>query len=154
MADDALRFIDLFAGIGGIRLGFERACRSARLGSRCVYTADIDPHACEIYRKNFPKDDHSPLNDVTQLIDFEKTLGRVDVVLGGFPCQAFSIAGSKRGFEDTRGTLFFDVARIIKDRAPKAFILENVKGLVMHRGGKTLARIIDILKYDLGYAST
>jgi DNA (cytosine-5)-methyltransferase 1 len=154
MADDALRFIDLFAGIGGIRLGFERACRGARLGSHCVYTADIDPHACEIYRKNFPKDDHSPLNDVTQLTDFEGTLGRVDVVLGGFPCQAFSIAGSKRGFEDARGTLFFDVATIIKDRTPKAFILENVKGLVMHRGGKTLTRIIEILKDELGYAST
>jgi len=154
MAEDALRFIDLFSGIGGIRLGFERACRDARLQSRCVYTADIDAHACEIYRKNFPKDDHDPRNDVTALADFENVLGRVDVVLGGFPCQAFSIAGAKRGFEDARGTLFFDVARIIEDRRPRAFILENVKGLVMHRGGRTLKRIVDILKHDLGYMST
>jgi DNA (cytosine-5)-methyltransferase 1 len=154
MAEDALRFIDLFSGIGGIRLGLERACRDARLQSRCVYTADIDEHACEIYRKNFRKDDHDPRNDVAALADFEKVLGRVDVVLGGFPCQAFSIAGAKRGFEDARGTLFFDVARIIEDRKPRAFILENVKGLVMHRGGRTLTRIVDILKHDLGYKST
>jgi DNA (cytosine-5)-methyltransferase 1 len=107
-----------------------------------------------MYRKNFQGDGHDPKSDVTKVTDLETTMGRVDIVLAGFPCQAFSIAGSKRGFEDTRGTLFFDVARIIEDRQPKAFILENVKGLVMHRGGRTLTRIIDILRYDLGYRST
>lgn len=154
MAEDALRFIDLFCGIGGIRLGFERACSAARMQSECVYSADIDDHACAMYRKNFAGDGHDPKSDVTKVTDLTKAMGRVDIVLAGFPCQAFSIAGSKRGFEETRGTLFFDVARIIEDRKPKAFILENVKGLVMHRSGRTLKRIIDILTHDLGYLST
>jgi DNA (cytosine-5)-methyltransferase 1 len=154
MDDQTLRFIDLFAGIGGIRRGFELACAEHKLPCECVYTADIDPHACEIYRKNNPKDTHEPLHDVTKIDDYAATMGRVDIVLAGFPCQAFSIAGAKRGFEDTRGTLFFDVAKIIEDRRPKAFILENVKGLVLHRGGRTLRRILEVLKYDLGYAST
>ena len=154
MAEGALRFIDLFCGIGGIRLGFERACGAARIKAECVYSADIDDHACAMYRKNFAGDRHDPKSDVTTLTDLNKAMGHVDIVLAGFPCQAFSIAGSKRGFEETRGTLFFDVARIIEDRKPRAFILENVKGLVMHRGGRTLRRIIDILKHDLGYRST
>ena len=141
MAEDALRFIDLFCGIGGIRLGFERACSAARMQSECVYSADIDDHACAMYRKNFAGDGHDPKSDVTKVTDLTKAMGRVDIVLAGFPCQAFSIAGSKRGFEETRGTLFFDVARIIEDRKPKAFILENVKGLVMHRSGRTLTSL-------------
>jgi DNA (cytosine-5)-methyltransferase 1 len=154
MDDHTLRFIDLFAGIGGIRRGFELACAQHGRPCECVYTADIEPFACEIYQKNYPHDSHSPLNDVTRIDDYGHAMGRVDVVLAGFPCQAFSIAGAKRGFEDTRGTLFFDVAKIIEDRKPQAFILENVKGLVMHRGGRTLRRILEVLRYDLGYAST
>jgi DNA (cytosine-5)-methyltransferase 1 len=160
-----LRFIDLFAGIGGIRRGFELAASAAGISTQCCYTAEINEPACAIYRKNFPDDDHDPLHDVTALFSLQageeqindalnSKMGPVDVVLAGFPCQAFSIAGAKKGFEDTRGTLFFNVAKVIQNRLPAAFILENVKGLVIHRGGRTLSRIIEVLKDELGYAST
>jgi DNA (cytosine-5)-methyltransferase 1 len=144
-----LNYIDLFAGIGGIRLGFQNAGDFHNVSTKCVYTSDINVHSCKTYTKNFPNDDHSPLNDIT-LID-EEQMPDFDVVLAGFPCQAFSIAGKRGGFEDTRGTLFFDVARLIKEKKPKAFLLENVKGLLNHRGGKTLATILNVLENDLGY---
>jgi DNA (cytosine-5)-methyltransferase 1 len=147
-----IKFIDLFAGIGGIRLGFERAARELGVSTQCVYTSEIDKYACQTYSKNFSKDDHEPLSDITK-VD-EKTLPDFDMVLAGFPCQAFSIAGKRGGFEDTRGTLFFDVARLIKEKQPKAFLLENVKGLVNHRGGKTLSTILNVLENELGYSST
>ena len=102
--------------------------------------------------KNFPKDTHDPFNDITKIK--EDSIPPHDILLAGFPCQAFSIAGKRGGFEDTRGTLFFDVARIIKKHRPKAFLLENVKGLINHRSGKTLATILNVLKTDLGYQST
>lgn len=145
-----LRIIDLFAGIGGIRLGFQKAAESQNVSVSCVYTSEINPYSCQTYSKNYPKDTHNPLNDITA-ID-EKQMPDFDIVLAGFPCQAFSIAGKRGGFEDTRGTLFFDVARLIKEKKPKAFLLENVKGLVNHRGGKTLATIINVLENDLGYS--
>jgi len=147
-----LRVIDLFAGIGGIRLGFTQAAKDFKIKTNCVYTCEIDKYACQTYRYNFKNDNHDPLSDIT-LIN-ERELPDFDVLLAGFPCQAFSIAGKRGGFEDTRGTLFFDVARIIKEKRPKAFILENVKGLVNHRGGKTLFTIINVLENDLGYVST
>jgi DNA (cytosine-5)-methyltransferase 1 len=147
-----IKFIDLFAGIGGIRLGFERSVNSFGLNSDCVFTSEIDKNACTTYSFNFPNDNHSPMSDIT-LVD-ENNIPDFDVLLAGFPCQAFSIAGKRSGFEDTRGTLFFDVARIIKEKKPKAFLLENVKGLVNHKGGKTLSTIINVLKNDLGYKST
>ena len=143
------KFIDLFAGVGGIRLGFEQAAHDYNLNAQCVFTSEIDEWACKTYRKNFPQDEHDPKSDIT-LVD-EKTIPDFDVLLAGFPCQAFSIAGRRGGFEDTRGTLFFDVARIIKEKRPKAFLLENVKGLTNHRSGKTLEVIINTLKEDLGY---
>lgn len=144
-----LKCIDLFAGVGGIRLGFEQAAKDFNIDTECVFTSEIDDWACKTYRKNFPLDKHDPKSDVTQ-VD-EKSLPDFDVLLAGFPCQAFSIAGKRGGFEDTRGTLFFDVARIIKEKRPKAFLLENVKGLTNHKGGKTLEVIINTLKDDLGY---
>ncbi len=147
-----LRFIDLFAGIGGIRLGFQKAAEELQVGAECVYTSEIDAQACKTYSSNFPCDNHNPLNSITE-ID-EKKLPDFDVLLAGFPCQAFSIAGKRGGFEDTRGTLFFDVARIIKEKKPKAFLLENVKGLVNHKGGKTLSTILNVLENELGYKST
>jgi DNA (cytosine-5)-methyltransferase 1 len=147
-----LRIVDLFAGIGGIRLGFTRAASEFGLKTNCVYTSEIDIHACKTYSHNFPGDKHDPLNDITKLD--ERSLPDFEVLLAGFPCQAFSIAGKRGGFEDTRGTLFFDVARIIKEKKPKAFLLENVKGLVNHRGGKTLATIVNVLENELGYKST
>lgn len=147
-----IKIIDLFAGVGGIRLGFENAAKKNDLKVECVYTSEIDKYASETYSKNFPNDAHSPLNDITKCN--EKEIEDFNILLAGFPCQAFSIAGRRGGFEDTRGTLFFDVARIINEKRPDAFLLENVKGLVNHRGGKTLSTILNVLKNDLGYEST
>ena len=135
------RTIDLFAGIGGIRLGFEQTVRVEN-----VFSSEIDKYACKTYESNFGDD---PGNDITK-ID-EKKLPVFDILLAGFPCQAFSVAGKRAGFEDTRGTLFFDVARIIKERQPKAFLLENVKGLTSHDKGKTFKTIMHVLENDLGY---
>jgi DNA (cytosine-5)-methyltransferase 1 len=138
---DVYKTIDLFAGIGGIRLGFENTGRVEN-----VFSAEIDKYACQTYQANFGDD---PRCDITEIQ--EKELPEFDVLLAGFPCQAFSIAGRRGGFEDTRGTLFFDVARIIKEKQPKAFLLENVKGLTHHDRGKTFATIMHTLEHDLGY---
>lgn len=149
MMEKRIKCIDLFAGVGGIRLGFEQAASELGYAPECVFTSEIDEWACKTYRKNFPNDKHNPKSDITQ-VD-EKQIPDFDVLLAGFPCQAFSIAGKRGGFEDTRGTLFFDVARIIKEKRPRAFLLENVKGLTNHRGGKTLEVILNTLSEDLGY---
>lgn len=143
-----IRIIDLFAGVGGIRLGFQQAAKMFGISTKCVLSSEIDKWACMTYEKNFGE---NPYCDVTK-ID-EKEILDFDVCLAGFPCQAFSIAGKRGGFEDTRGTLFFDVARIIKEKKPKAFLLENVKGLLNHRSGKTLETIINTLEDDLGYTT-
>lgn len=133
--------IDLFAGIGGIRLGFEMTNRTKN-----ILSVELDKYACQTYEANFGD---NPFGDVTKIN--EKELDDFDILFAGFPCQAFSIAGRRLGFEDTRGTLFFDVARIIKYKRPKAFLLENVKGLVNHKSGKTLATILHVLENDLNY---
>jgi DNA (cytosine-5)-methyltransferase 1 len=146
-----IKIIDLFAGVGGIRLGLQQAAEKFNLETECVYTSEIDTWACKTYSKNFPNDNHNPLCDITKVNPNE--IDDFDVLLAGFPCQAFSIAGKRGGFEDTRGTLFFDVARIIKEKQPKAFLLENVKGLTNHRGGKTLETIINVLRNELGYST-
>lgn len=138
------RTIDLFAGIGGIRLGFEQTDRIEN-----VFSAEIDKYACDTYKENFGD---NPFCDITSLDEKKiKELPDFDILLAGFPCQAFSIAGRRGGFEDTRGTLFFDVARIIKEKKPKAFLLENVKGLTHHDKGKTFNTIINVLENELGY---
>lgn len=134
------KFIDLFAGIGGFRIALQN------LGGQCVFTSEIDKYAQKTYQDNFGD---MPHGDITKIN--EKDIPNHDVLCAGFPCQAFSIAGRRGGFEDTRGTLFFDVARIIKEKQPKAFFLENVKGLISHNGGKTLATILNVLREDLGY---
>ena len=133
------KFIDLFAGIGGIRIPFEE------IGGSCVFTSEFDKFAQQTYEANFGE---KPSGDIT-LID-EKDIPSHDVLLGGFPCQAFSNAGLKKGFDDTRGTLFFDIARILKHHKPKAFLLENVKGLRGHDKGKTLQTIVRVLN-DMDY---
>jgi DNA (cytosine-5)-methyltransferase 1 len=133
------KFIDLFAGIGGIRIPFQE------LGGECVFTSEWDAAAQKTYEANFGDKPHG---DITQ-ID-EKTIPDHDILVGGFPCQAFSGAGKMLGFNDTRGTLFFDVARIIQEKQPKAFLLENVKNLKTHDGGKTFAVIEQTLQ-GLGY---
>lgn len=132
-------FIDLFAGIGGIRLGFENA------GGQCVFTSEWDTQCQKMYHANFGE---TPYGDITK-ID-AKDVPDHDILTGGFPCQAFSIIGKGEGFADTRGTLFFDVERILAEKKPKAFLLENVKRLKVHDGGKTFKVIIDKLE-KLGY---
>jgi len=140
-----LKFIDLFCGIGGFRLGFEKACRKNDIISNCVFSSDIDEYAQFAYEQNFGD---RPFGDITQ-ID-EKDIPDHDILFAGFPCQPFSIIGLKNGFNDIRGTLFFDIARIIRKKQPKAFILENVKQLVGHNNGKTFRLILSTLK-KLGY---
>lgn len=151
--EGGFRFIDLFAGIGGMRTAFEKR------GGRCVFTSEWDEYAKKTYMANFTDmEGHAFVGDITT-ID-EKDVPDHEVLLAGFPCQPFSIAGvSKKnalgrphGFSDkTQGTLFFDVARIIAEKKPKAFLLENVKNLVSHDKGRTFATIIEVLEKDLGY---
>ena len=133
-------FIDLFAGIGGMRVAFQN------LGGKCVFTSEWDKNSQKTYYTNFGE---MPYGDITKVNELE--VPNHDVLIAGFPCQAFSIAGFKGGFDDTRGTLFFDVARIIEAKQPKAFFLENVKGLVGHDKGRTLKVILNTLRNDLGY---
>lgn len=137
-------FIDLFAGIGGTRLGFESA------GGKCVYTSEWDKHAQQTYMANFGD---MPDGDITQVS--VKDIPDFDVLLAGFPCQPFSSIGKRAGFmHKTQGTLFYDVARIIEAKRPKGFLLENVQGLVTHDKGRTLSTILEVLSeldYDVQY---
>lgn len=135
-------FIDLFAGIGGFRLALQS------LGGECLFTSEWDEKAQITYRENFGD---IPFGDITKEVTKQYVPNQFDVLCAGFPCQAFSIAGRRGGFEDTRGTLFFDVAEIIRRKRPKAIFLENVKGLTNHGQGKTLATILNVLRNDLGY---
>ncbi|MDE6410714.1 MAG: DNA cytosine methyltransferase [Muribaculaceae bacterium] len=134
-------FIDLFAGIGGFRL----ACQNN--GGKCVFSSEWDPDAQKTYFHNFGE---YPFGDITSPETKNYIPDNFDLLCAGFPCQAFSIAGYRKGFEDTRGTLFFDVATIIREKRPKAFILENVKNLVAHDDGRTFD-VIHTTLTDLGY---
>lgn len=134
------RFIDLFAGIGGIRLGFES------VGGYCVFSSEFDEDACTTYQANFGE---HPAGDITKIN--AQDIPDFDILLAGFPCQAFSIIGKQLGFADeTRGTLFFDIERILCEKKPKAFMLENVRNLTAHDGGKTFKVIVSHLE-QLGY---
>ncbi len=134
-------FIDLFAGIGGFRIAMQD------LGGKCLFSSEIDKYAKLTYDLNFGE---VPFGDITK-ID-ENDIPDHDVLCAGFPCQAFSIAGKRKGFKDeTRGTLFFDIARILEAKRPKAFFLENVKGLISHDKGRTLKTILKVLREDLDY---
>ncbi len=135
-----LKFFDLFAGIGGFRLGMERA------GHECVGSCEWDKHARETYKKNFGS--YPEYNDAKDL--HPQSLPYFDVLCAGFPCQAFSIAGKRMGFEDTRGTIFFEIARIAKEKRPPYLFLENVKGLLSHDKGRTFDTIISTLD-EMGY---
>jgi len=139
---EEIKFIDLFGGIGGFRLGLERASKQFK----CVWYNDIDKYAVQVYNKNF-NENYEP-KDIRQIKT--KEIPEFDMLCAGFPCQAFSIAGHRRGFEDTRGTLFFEIARILKDKKPKIVLLENVKGLLNHQKGKTFRVILSTLD-ELGY---
>ncbi|NLP13532.1 MAG: DNA cytosine methyltransferase [Clostridium sp.] len=139
MLDNDLTFIDLFAGIGGFRLALES------YGAKCVFSSEIDKHACKTYEANFGE---MPSGDITKIPARE--IPRHDILCAGFPCQAFSISGKQLGFEDARGTLFFDIARIADFHKPKILFLENVKNLVYHNKGKTFSHMCNILD-GLGY---
>jgi len=148
-----IKFIDLFSGLGGFRIGFENACRKLKIESECILSSEIKTHAIDTYGKNFK--DHNLIGDITKLKASE--IPNFDILLAGFPCQSFSSAGSRRGFLDTRGTLFFEIERILKAKKPKGFILENVEGLVKHdlkdknkKIGQTLETILKILT-QIGY---
>ena len=147
-----LKFIDLFAGIGGFHLAMKD------LGVNCVFASEIDESARQTYRTNFRKispnlfkDDEKLFNkDITQIDP--KDIPDFDILCGGFPCQPFSNAGFRKGFEDTRGTLFFNIAEIIRVKQPKAIFLENVRGLINHNNGKTFETIRRVIEEDLGYS--
>ena len=149
----SIKFIDLFAGIGGIRKGFELACSEMNIPCECVFTSEIKPYAIDVLKQNHPEETVN--GDITKVETSE--IPDFDFLLGGFPCQAFSAAGKRLGFEDTRGTLFFEVERILRDKKPKGFVLENVEGLVNHdkqnpkdKIGRTLSVILEHLA-ALGY---
>ncbi|MDY0135990.1 MAG: DNA cytosine methyltransferase [Thiomicrospira sp.] len=136
------RFIDLFSGIGGFRIAMQN------LGGKCVFSSEWDEQAKKTYEANFGE---VPFGDLTKEETKKFIPDNFDILCAGFPCQAFSIAGRRGGFEDTRGTLFFDVAEIIRRKRPKAIFLENVKGLVNHDRGRTLTTILNVLRDDLEY---
>ena len=149
----SIKFIDLFAGMGGFRLGFEQAVIEQQLKPVCVFSSEIKPYAIQVYKDNYKDEDVA--GDITQIDSSE--IPDFDVLLAGFPCQAFSSAGKRQGFLDTRGTMFFEVERILKEKKPKGFILENVEGLVKHdllnktdEMGQTLTIILQSLR-NLGY---
>lgn len=146
---EPIKFIDLFAGIGGFHLAF------SELGAKCVFASEWDEHARKTYQKNFELSDPGLFasgnfaGDITEVI--KEDIPDFDVLCAGFPCQPFSQAGHKLGFNDVRGTLFFDIAEIIQVKRPRAFFLENVRGLYKHDGGRTFETIQKILTEELGY---
>lgn len=157
MKSNTVKFIDLFAGLGGIRLGFEKAFKDAGMETECVMTSEIKPYAVKTLKHNFG---HEFLaGDIFEICN--KFIPDFDFLLGGFPCQPFSAGGKRQGFLDTRGTLFFEIERILREKKPYGFILENVEGLVKHdlenkndEIGRTLKTILHTLENDLGYKTS
>jgi len=149
-----LKFIDLFAGLGGIRIGFEQACQERGIETECVLTSEIKPYAIETLKHN-----HSHENFIGDIFELKnEEIPDFDFLFGGFPCQPFSAGGKRNGFADTRGTLFFEVERILRHKKPQGFILENVEGLVKHdlekktdKIGRTLKTILYKLEEELNY---
>ena len=141
MSKTTYKFIDLFAGIGGMRLAFERN------GGECVFSSEWDKYSQKTYFENFGE---MPAGDITQIDP--KDVPNHNILIGGFPCQPFSTIGKREGFEHaTQGTLFFDIVRILQEKKPEAFLLENVAGLISHNSGQTYKQIIKTLKKELGY---
>jgi DNA (cytosine-5)-methyltransferase 1 len=141
-----LRFIDLFAGVGGVRLGFESAARDLKIKTECVFSSEINEDAQKTYELNFGE---LPSGDITKIKS--EDIPEFDFLLGGFPCQPFSYAGKMMGFGDTRGTLFFEIERILAHHKPWDFMLENVRGLTSHDKGRTFETILSKLR-KLGYS--
>ncbi|MHC1605402.1 MAG: DNA cytosine methyltransferase [Candidatus Methanofastidiosia archaeon] len=146
--ETTIRFIDLFAGIGGFRFALQNAGEELGAKVECVFTSEIDKECQKVYKENFGDTPHGDITNISA-----ETIPDHDILIAGFPCQPFSIIGNMKGFEDTRGTLFFDIARILEEKKPSAFVLENVKLLVGHNKGKTIRRILGTLK-NLGYHAT
>lgn len=142
-----IRLIDLFAGIGGIRLGTEQALSERGLASECVLTSEIKPYAVDVLLQNHPNE--TVAGDITEIP--AESIPDFDILCAGFPCQPFSSAGNRDGFADTRGTMFFHIERILREKKPRGFVLENVEGLANHDNGRTLSIILGNLK-ALGYA--
>lgn len=141
------RYFSMFSGIGGFELGLKAAEPKTGRTFECVGHSEIDKHATQTYEEHFNHDNYGDATTINP-----HTLPEFDLLVGGFPCQAFSIAGQRRGFQETRGTLFFDIARILEAKEPQHFILENVKGLLNHNRGqtfRTILKTIDELGYDL-----
>lgn len=156
MVKKTIKFVDLFAGLGGLRLGFEKAFKEFGFKTECVLTSEIKPHAIKALKENFNQENLK--GDICKIKS--ETIPDFDFLLAGFPCQSFSVAGKQLGFNDTRGTLFFEVERILREKKPYGFILENVEGLVTHdkvnksdKIGRTLKIILENLK-TLGYKVT
>jgi DNA (cytosine-5)-methyltransferase 1 len=143
-----IKCIDLFCGIGGFRIAAERAFAKHNIMLETVLASDIDPDSQKMYYDNFGE---LPLGDIRKIE--VKNIPDHDILFAGFPCQPFSIIGKRKGFEDMRGTLFFEIVRILKGKKPKGFVLENVKQLVGHDGGKTIGRIVEALE-KLGYETS
>ena len=157
MKNNTVKFIDLFAGLGGIRLGFEKAFKEAGMETECVMTSEIKPYAVKTLEHNFGHDFLA--GDIFEIRN--EFIPDFDFLLGGFPCQPFSAGGKRQGFLDTRGTLFFEIERILREKKPYGFILENVEGLVKHdlenksdEIGRTLRTILHTLENDLGYKTS
>lgn len=139
-----IKYISLFSGIGGFERGIEQTTKKEQF--KCIGFSEIDKYAKNIYKKHYPN--HVELGDATTIRTEE--LQDFDLLVGGFPCQAFSHAGKRRGFDDTRGTLFFEISRILRDKRPQYFLLENVRGLLSHERGKTFQTMLRTLS-ELGY---
>lgn len=145
-------FIDLFAGIGGFHLAFHNE------GAKCVFSSEWNDAARKTYEHNFKKispeifEEGKFIGDINSIKDISKEIPDFDILTGGFPCQPFSNAGFKKGFNDTRGTLFFNIVQIIKEKQPEAYFIENVRGLLNHDNGKTFATIKRVIEEDLGYS--
>jgi DNA (cytosine-5)-methyltransferase 1 len=156
MSKPSIKFVDLFAGMGGLRLGFEQAFKAQGYSTECLLSSEIKPHACEALRQNFGNEYN--IGDITKLDEVFIPIPDFDFLLAGFPCQPFSTGGKRQGFLDTRGTLFFEIEKILRNKKPQGFILENVEGLVKHdlaspgdKIGNTLNTILRVLEDDLGY---
>lgn len=141
----SLKFIDLFCGIGGFRVAANQAAKKLNIETECVFSSDIDANAQVTYKANFGE---NPFGDISNASS--DIIPEHDILFVGFPCQPFSIIGKGEGFEDTRGTLFFEIARILDEKKPSVFVLENVKQLVTHQKGHTFKRILEALD-ELGY---